>query len=205
MTTATGSVGAVAAPRPTGVVGIVTEIRAGIAACRLCPGMRPFRKRPPEAFGTTSTGYMLVAEAPGRAPSFLQEALDDVADGRFRDLGDLFFLADAVRCAPRRNGKGRAPSAPECRTCNPWLRIEVRALRPRLVLAAGSTALRAVMGIPLAIEEVHGRRQRVLDVEVLPLLLPSHRAALARAGMTPSTYRRWLSGLLGSLIDALGA
>ena len=63
MSTATGKRGRVAEPSPMGVAGIVTEIRAGIAACRLCPGMRPFRKGAPESFGTTATGYMLVGDS----------------------------------------------------------------------------------------------------------------------------------------------
>jgi DNA polymerase len=182
-----------------GVGGIVSEIRAGIAACRLCPGMRPFRKRPPESFGTMGTGYVLVGESPGSAQGIFQDALADVGHERFRRLEDLFFLSDAVRCAPR----DRAPTPPECRRCRPYLQLEMRVLRPRLVLAAGTRALHAVMGLALRIEDVHGRRQRVGDIEVLPLLLPSHRAAIGRAGMTAAGYRRWLAGLFGALIDAL--
>ena len=142
---------------------------------------------------------MLVGEAPGRGAPCFQDALSDVGHERYRRLEDLFFLADAVRCAP----KDRAPTPPECRTCSPYLQLEMRVLRPRLVLAAGTKALHAVMGLPLRVEDVHGRRQRVRDVEVLPLLLPSHRVALARAGMTPASYRRWLAGLFGTLIEAL--
>ena len=58
------------APAPTGIAGLVAGIRAGIQTCKLCPAMRPFRKLPPDAFGTTRTGYVLVAEAlqvPGAA------------------------------------------------------------------------------------------------------------------------------------------
>lgn len=206
MSTATGKRGRGTRPSPIGVAGIVAEIRAGIAACRLCPGMKPFRKRPPESFGTTRTGYMLVGEAPGRTGGFLQEALTELGDERFQELGDLFFLSDGVRCTPRDRTDGRktrAPSAAECRTCSPYLQLEMRALRPRLVLALGTKALQAVLGLPLKIEEVHAKRQRVRDIEVLPLLLPSHLVGLKRAGMTPESYRRWLAGLLGALIDAL--
>lgn len=206
MSTATGKRGRVVEAPPRGVAGIVTEIRAEIAACRLCAAMKPFRKRPPESFGTTKTGYLFVGEAPGRDGPVFAEALAEVGDERFRELSDLFFLSDAVRCRPRhktQKGKTRTPSPAECRTCNPYLQLEIRALRPRLVVAAGTKAAQAVLGLPLRIEDVHGRRQRVRDVEVLPLLLPSHHVALRRAGMTAESYRRWLIGLFGALIDQL--
>lgn len=214
MATAAGKRGRAVQAPPTGVAGIVTEIRAEIAACRLCPGMRPYRKRPPESFGTTTTRYMLVGAAPGKARKpfagdrgrLFREALADVGDARYPHLEDLFYLADAVRCAPfRKDDKSRmrAPSKGECRTCSPYLHFEIRALRPHLVLAVGAAAARAVLGQPVDIEEAHGRRARLRDVEVLPLLLPSHRVALRRAGMSTESYGRWLTGLFGALIDRL--
>ena len=118
----------------TGITGIVAEIRAEIGACRLCKGMKPFRKQAPECFGTTSTGYMLVGEAAGAGPrpfddktgQVLRRALDAVNDDRFRDLEDLFFLSQAVRCIPPHptdKAKTRAPTKTECRTCRPHPRL----------------------------------------------------------------------------------
>lgn len=214
MATAAGKRGRVAQAPPTGVAGIVTEIRAEIAACRLCPAMRPYRKQPPESFGTTRTGYMLVGEAPGRTRKpfsdergrIFREALSEVGDERYRELEELFFLADAVRCTPLRKQdrkRTRPPTKAECRTCNPYLQFELRALRPRLVLAVGANAAQAVLGRPVDIEAAHATREHLRDIEVLPLLLPTHRAALKRAGITAESYRRWLAGLFGSLIDAI--
>lgn len=194
--------------RPPGVAGVIHEIRAEIGRCRLCLGLNPWRKQAPESFGTTSTGYMIVSEAPGKLPlPFLRAALSAVGDARYREVDELFYLADAVRCRPQDRGdasKSRLPTRAECVNCHPFLAMEMRALRPRLILAFGPVAAAAVLGRPARLEEEHGRRQRAGEFEVIPLLAPSARSpALRRRGITLESYRTWLTGLFGALIDGL--
>jgi DNA polymerase len=195
----------------------VADIRAGVAACRVCPGLAPHRKHPLESFGTTRTGYVLVGEAAGMAARpfddpagrVLRDALRAVGDPVHRELEDLFFLAQAVRCAPLRKGSKTAPRPPsrgECKACRPYLHFELRALHPRLVLTVGSSAAESVLGESVRIGDAHGHRVRRGDLEVLPLATPSPRngAALKRLDITLDGYRRWLTGLFGALIDDLG-
>jgi DNA polymerase len=201
---------------PTGVAGIVAGIRAGIGTCKLCPAMRPFRKLPPDSFGTTRTGYVLVSEAPGpkgdlfrdAAGAVLREALEQAHDDEYRRLEDLFFLTHAVRCVPmnaKSKAKTRAPKRSECGACRPYLAFELRALHPKLVLAVGGKAAEAVLGEPVVMEAEHGRRRRIGDIELLTVLVPSphNRAALKRKGFSVESYTRWLAGLFGALIDDL--
>jgi len=199
--------------RPAGVAGVVHEIRAEVGRCRICPGMLPWKKAAPESFGTVATGYMAVVESMERSPlPFLREALAAVGDPRVREIEDLLFVAEAVRCAPRSGekgrkgvaGKARPPTRAECLHCRPFLALEMRALRPRLVLAFGAVAVEAAAGVPLKLEEEHGRRRRAGEFDLMPLLLPSPRSpALRRRGITLDGYRVWMSGLLGALIDGL--
>ncbi|MHC4490296.1 MAG: uracil-DNA glycosylase family protein [Planctomycetota bacterium] len=205
--------------RANGVGGIVAEIRAEIGACRLCRGLRPHRKQPLGAFGTTRTGYMLVGESPTYSPrpfddaagEVLRRALRAVGDEEYRDLEDLFFLAHAARCVPRhpkntrRVKKTRPPTRAECRTCRPYLQFEIRAMHPNLIIAVGSKAADAVLGRSIRIGEAHAQRHRVHDAEVLTLLTPSpnNRAPLKKLDMTIENYTRWLTGLFGALIDEL--
>lgn len=200
----------------SGVAGIVTDIRAAVAACRLCPKMAPHHKSPPGSFGTTSTRYMLVGSVPepgGRvfrdaAGTVLREALAAVDDPRYRELEDLFFLTHAARCVPMHSkveGKVRPPSVVECRTCRPYLDFEMRALHPRLVIAIGGKAAESVLGCKVKIEQVHRERHRLRTGEALTLVTPSphSRATLKRLDLTIESYRRWLTGLFGALIDDL--
>lgn len=202
--------------RVNGVAGIIAEIRAEIGACRLCPAMKPFKKLSPESFGTTTTGYMIVGEAPGVGPDafsdasglVMRKALEDVGDEQFEELEDLFFLTHSVRCVPRDEKdtkRIRAPRRTECNTCRPYLQFEARALHPKLILAIGAKAAQSVLGRPVKIGEEHAQRQRIGDIEVLPLLVPSphNRVSLAKRDMTIDGYTRWLTGLFGALIDDL--
>ncbi len=199
-----------------GIAGLVHGIRAGVASCRLCPAMKPFRKPPAESFGTTRTGYVLVAEAPGpsgdlfrdASGAVLREALAQARDGEYRTLEDLFFVTHAVRCIPgnpKAKGKTRAPKRSECGACRPYLAFELRALHPKLVLAVGGKAAEAVLGRPVVMDEEHGQRRRIGDIELLTVLVPSphNRGALKRHGFGMESYTRWFAGLFGALIDDL--
>lgn len=212
----TATAGRSVSARPIGVAGIIAGIRTGIASCKLCPAMKPFRKLPLESFGTTRTGYVLVAEAPGMkgelfrdaSGAVLREALAQTHDDEYKALEDLFFVTHAVRCVPRNpkaKKKTRAPKRSECAACRPYLSFELRALHPKLVLAVGGKAAEAVLGTPVVMETEHGRRRRIGDIELLTVLVPSphNRAALKRKGFGVESYTRWLAGLFGALIDDL--
>jgi len=199
-----------------GVPALATEIRTGITACRLCPAMKPYQKLPANSYGTTHTGYVLVAESPGltggycgeAAEAVLRAALAQAGDEEFRSLEDLFFLTHAVRCVPRdpkMKGRVRAPRRTECGECRPYLEFELRALHPRLVIAVGGKAAGAVLGEPVRMDMEHGVRRRIGDIDLLTVLVPSphNRGALKRQNFTIESYTRWLAGLFGSLIDDL--
>jgi len=190
--------------RTSGIAGILAELRAEVAACRICPAMEPFHKGGEAPLGTLQTGYMLVGEAPGRGTS---EMLEKALEGALAGLGDLFFLADSVRCRPphaKDPKKTRAPSRAECRNCGPYLQFEMRTLRPRLIITLGARAAETVLGRKVKIEEEHGRRHQLGEVDVLTLIMPSpaNRASLKRLDMTVDGYQRWLTGLFRSLVDS---
>ena len=188
--------------RLPGVAGIVAEIREEIAACRSCTAMAPWRKHPPDSFGTTATGYMLVGQAPERRPPRLlifRQALAAVGHARYRDLEDLFFLSDAVHCQPPAR---QGPTREALRRCPRYVELELRVLRPRLVVTVGARAAEAVLDREIAIEREHGVRHRRGEFDVLTLLLPVV-PSLRRRGLTLESYRDWLTALFRSLIAAL--
>ena len=198
-----------------GVVAVIADLRAEIAKCRLCPAMKPFEQPSPESHGTTTTGYMLVGDAPRGDRPFsdgkglvLREALDGVGDGTYRELEDMFFLANAVRCRPpnRHDAKRtRTPTKGECTNCRPYLQFEMRTLHPKLILAVGKNAAEAVLNRPVKIEAEHGCRTRVSDIEILPLITPSphNRISLRKLDLTIDEYRRQLTELFAEMVSKL--
>ena len=130
-------------------------LQGEIAACTICPSMKPWRRFGPDAYGTHSTGFLLVGEAPGYvswrkrrrftgpAGMLVRRALRQVGHGRYRDLEDLFYMTDVVKChpAPVANpASNRSPSRAEVAACSDYLVQELAVLRPSVILAFGKLA-----------------------------------------------------------------
>jgi len=121
--------------------------------------MRPWRQFARDAYGTTRTGYLLVGEAPGfvswrkrrrftgPAGQLIRRALRQVDHPRYRDLEDLFYMTDVVKCHPassRNPEANRSPRACERGACLGHLVRELRALRPSVVVTFGKAAAEVV-------------------------------------------------------------
>jgi uracil-DNA glycosylase family 4 len=102
---------------------------------------------------------LLVGEAPGRiswenrrrftgpAGLLIRRALRAVGHPRVRDLEDLFYMTDAVKChpAPLGNlGANRSPKLAEVRACAPYLSRELLVLKPQVIVTFGKQATEAI-------------------------------------------------------------
>jgi uracil-DNA glycosylase len=103
-----------------------------------------------------------------------------------------FFCASVTRCYPGRAASGRGDRTPaprEQELCAFWRQWELELLRPRLIVAVGGLAIRAVLGLPSL--DCVGERHVLDGVTVVPLPhpsgasswpnLPGNRARLDRA------------------------
>jgi DNA polymerase len=162
---------------------------------------------------------MLVGEAPGRVSlehgrpfsnprsAIFRDALAALEHPRFRELEDLFYLTDLVKCHPAPPGRAnanRTPSSHEVSTCVArFLTRELAAVGPSRVLAVGRLAARHLLGRPVRITDVHGRWYRHPGgVRVLPLMHPSprNRRGLAQVGLASAeAYRRDLTRVFRAL------
>jgi uracil-DNA glycosylase family 4 len=117
--------------------------------------MKPWRQFAPSAYGNPLTGYLLVGEAPGYvswkqhrrftgpAGMLIRRALRQVGHHRYRDLEDLFYITDVVKChpaSPTNSAANRSPKPVEVHACSYHLVKELDALGPSLVLAFGKLA-----------------------------------------------------------------
>lgn len=85
-----------------------------------------------------------------------------------------FYCASVTRCYPGKatsGGGDRPPTTREQELCAFWREWELRLLRPRLILAVGTLAIRRLLG-ERSLECV-GRRYEVGDATVFPLPHPS--------------------------------
>jgi uracil-DNA glycosylase family protein len=140
--------------------------------------------------GAANARIMLVGEQPGdeedlRGHPFVGPAgrmLDQCLDAAGLKRNEV-FVTNAVKhfkWEPR--GKRRLhkrPNLQEINACNVWLQHEISRIKPRVLVALGATALRALMGRTLTIDAA--RRQSLQHSSGVAVLASYHPSAILRA------------------------
>jgi DNA polymerase len=118
--------------------------------------------------GDPEARLMLVGEAPSEADDLtglpFSGPSGSVLDEWLRRLGlgrDEVWLTNVVKHRPtvveRGREKNRPPRAGEAAACRHWLELELRAVRPRVILALGGPAGKALLGKGFKTTEDRGR------------------------------------------------
>ncbi|MGE0743905.1 MAG: UdgX family uracil-DNA binding protein [Rhodospirillales bacterium] len=167
----------------------VEELRRSADGCRHCPLWRDATQT---VFGEgpATAELMLVGEQPGDqedlqgrpfvgpAGGVLDRALAAAAIDR-----NAVYLTNAVKHFKHvRRGKRRLhqrPEAAEIEACKWWLAEERRLVAPRLTVALGATAARALLGRPVAIARMRGRILAAAD-DSGPVLVTAHPSYVLR-------------------------
>ena len=142
------------------------ELRAEASACTRCPLYAPATQT---VFGEgqADAPLMFVGEQPGDSEDLAGRPFIGPAGQMFdRALGDAgidrarAYVTNAVKHFKfELRGKRRIhskPMTPEIDACRTWLDRERAALRPRLTVALGATAARALTGKTMTISKVRG-------------------------------------------------
>jgi uracil-DNA glycosylase family 4 len=155
----------------------LSAIIAGCKSCPLCTG----RTNTVPGEGNPAARLMLVGEGPGetedrtgrpfvgRAGELLDKMLESIDTPR-----STVFIANVVKCRPPRN---RAPLPDERAACLPYLHRQIALVKPKVLLALGSTAAEAMLGVKKPLGDV---RLRVHEWNGIPLIVTYHPAALLR-------------------------
>ncbi|MDR0396813.1 MAG: uracil-DNA glycosylase [Oscillospiraceae bacterium] len=154
--------------------------------------------------GAPSAQWMLIGEAPGEQEAlqgrpFVGKAgkqLDAFLDALKLDRGAL-YITNAVKFRPTRISAAgrtvnRAPTQEEIGLWQPWLRREIDAVKPRLIVTLGNTALRAATGDALLIGDAHGR---IIEDHDPPVFALYHPAAVIYRRALQDTYQQDLATL----------
>jgi uracil-DNA glycosylase len=183
----------------------LAEIADEAASCRRCP---LYRNATQVVFGQgpVNAVAMLVGEQPGdsedRAGLPFVGPAGQVLDRALRAAGidrERVYVTNAVKHfknVPR--GKRRIhqrPNAHEIDRCRWWLQLELDLVRPRMTVALGATAARALTGRPLAIAKTRGRLIDMADgVRGLVTVHPSYILRL-RDDAKEDEYARFVADL----------
>ena len=157
--------------------------------------------------GRTSPALMLVGEQPGdhedrKGHPFVGPA-GGVLWGCLREAGispDDVYTTNAVKHFKHEmRGKRRIhqrPTTGEIEACHPWLSAEVRAVRPRVVVALGAVAARSIFGKTVSIGDYRGVAH---DLDGSPVFVTYHPSAVLRADDRAQEVR---SALVADLVMA---
>lgn len=159
------------------------ELAAQVAQCRQCD-LADGRIHTVFGCGHAHADWMIIGEAPGaeedrqglpfvgRAGQLLNAML--LAVGLERDA---VYIANVLKCRPPNN---RDPLGEEVARCSPYLRAQVRQVRPRIILALGRFAAQALLETTEPIGRLRGRVHRYGEYDT-PLVVSYHPAYLLRS------------------------
>ena len=155
-------------------------------ACALCEG----RRQAVPGSGDQQATWLIVGEAPGaeedqKGQPFVGHSgqlLDAIlaALGLNRQKG--VYITNAVKCRPPEN---RSPEAGELASCEAFLREQIRAIQPAVILALGKSAAHALLGEAAskqaAIQRLRGvQHTYARDGLAIPVVVTYHPAYLLR-------------------------
>ena len=145
-------------------------------ACRLC------EKRHNVVFGVGNreARVMFIGEGPGEqedlsglpfvgpAGQLLDKMLAAISLSRTTNC----YIANIVKCRPPKN---RTPLPEEADACISFLQAQIAVLKPKAILAAGSTAVKNLLRTSNGVIKLHGQ---ILDFNGIPLMATYHPSAL---------------------------
>jgi uracil-DNA glycosylase family 4 len=193
----------VAAPvAPAGPRLSLADVRAELGDCKRCK-LHPMRTNIVFGVGNPAADLMFVGEAPG--------ANEDLQGEPFvGDAGQLLtkmisamgyrredvYIANTLKCRPPGN---RNPEPDEIEACEPFLKKQLAAIRPRVIVALGKFAAQWLTGKKdAAISALRGRWFSYEGIKVMPTY---HPAYLLR---TPSAKRQVWEDLQQVMVELRG-
>lgn len=179
-------------PCPPGVIGAdgggnalcrqenLDEVRADLGDCQRCPLCRG-RRQIVFGVGSPAAPIVFVGEAPGREEDesgepFVGEAgrlLDRILFAMGLERNQV-YICNVIKCRPQGN---RDPAPEEIASCEPYLKRQLAAIRPRIIVTLGRFAAQTLLQDETVISRLRGKWR---EYEGIPLMPTFHPAYLLR-------------------------
>jgi len=160
----------------------LVAIREEIGDCTRCKLHRLGRRQIVFGVGNPNADLMFVGEAPGadedlqgipfvgRAGQLLTKIIEAIGLTR-----DQVYIANVIKCRPPEN---RNPEPDEVDTCEPFLFQQIDTIQPKVIVALGTFAAKALLKTQDSISRLRGR---VYDYRGAKLIPTFHPAFLLRS------------------------
>jgi len=156
----------------------LAEIAERVDVCDNCPLRQNRNKSVPGQGNPDSPDVMFIGEAPG-ADEDLQGLAFVGAAGQLLTkmiaaMGysrDEIFIANICKCRPPNN---RTPQSDERQKCLPFLREQIRIIRPKTIVLLGGTAIRGLLDTQVGVTRLQGQWTQYDGIPVMPTYHPAY-------------------------------
>jgi uracil-DNA glycosylase len=156
-------------------------VREDLGDCRRCK-LHPARKNIVFGVGNPEAALVFVGEGPGSEEDRIGEPFvgpaGQLLDKMIAAMGlarDDVYICNVVKCRPPGN---RNPEPDEIEACEPFLARQLAAIRPRMLVALGGVAAKALLNTSAGIMSLRGQWK---SYQGIPLMPTFHPAFLLRA------------------------
>ncbi len=158
------------------------KLREKVLKCKLCAELARTRNKIVFGAGNIQAKLVFVGEAPGadedqqglpfvgRAGKLLTKIIEAMGFTR-----DQVFICNVLKCRPPNN---RPPAPGEVAHCRPFLKRQLELIRPKVIVALGNHAVKALLQTEKGISELRGTFQ---EYEGIPVMCTYHPAYLLRS------------------------
>jgi DNA polymerase len=162
---------------PAEKIPTLEEIRQEMGRCKRCK-LYGGAKNLVFGEGSPSARLMFIGEAPG-AEEDLQGrpfvgAAGQLLNNLLNKLGlerEEVYITNVVKSRPPRN---RDPEPDEIEACLPFLKMQIAAIRPKVIVTLGKIATNALLGNKDPITKIRGQWQRYENIRVMPTFHPAY-------------------------------
>ncbi len=154
------------------------EIREELGECERCP-LSKVRHRIVFGEGSPHADVLFVGEAPGSEEDqtgrpFVGKAgalLTRIIEKGMGLARAEVYIGNILKCRPPQN---RTPREEEVRACLPFLKKQIAAIRPRVIVSLGLPAARALLEAEGAMHRLRGKWQSFEGIPVMPTYHPAY-------------------------------
>ena len=161
-----------------------TALRERVLACVKCPHLAASRTSVVFGVGNIDSPLMFIGEAPGadedeQGEPFVGRAgqlLTKIIQATGLSRADV-YIANILKCRPDTPGQsaGNRPPTPEERArCIPYLHAQIDLIKPKAIVALGTTAVEGLLGKTLGITKLRGHWQEYRGTPLMPTYHPAY-------------------------------
>lgn len=164
--------------RPTAERDELGEIERSAKACVKCAELSRCRHSVVFGVGDPRAELMFIGEAPGadedaEGEPFVGRAgqlLTKIIEAMGLKRGDV-YITNIIKCRPPQN---RTPFPEEVANCLPYVLSQIELIQPKVIVALGATALRALLDVQLGITKMRGHWYTFRDIPIMPTFHPAY-------------------------------